>query len=181
MSESLISRFPEGRSLEADLGRWWVLHTKPNCEAGMANYFMRRNISYYLPLIIKSARVGGLKRIRTTIAPLFRGYLCFALDKKEHSLLYDTKKFVGIIQVEDQERFVRELTGISKAIMTEEDLWVVNGIVPGKRVYIGSGPFEGHEGVVVRRSKKQRLALSVHMFNQSVLVNLDRGAIIEPL
>ena len=105
--------------------------------------------------------------------PLFRGYLCFALAKEHHNLLYGTKKLVRIIQVEDQERFVSELQAVLKAVQTEDKLVVESGLAPGRKVRILSGPLERVEGVVVRRRGEKQLGLSVQMFNQTVLVRLD--------
>jgi transcription antitermination factor NusG len=147
----------------------------------VATYLFNRGISYYLPLYTRQTRVGYFKRIRTTEVPLFSGYLCFALDRKEHHLLYDSKKFVRIIQVEDQQAFVQELTDIARAIESGENLMVQPGLVPGRKVLILSGPLEGTEGVVVRRRMERQLALSVKMFNQTVLVRLDPLTKIEPL
>ncbi|MEW6352013.1 MAG: transcription termination/antitermination NusG family protein [Thermodesulfobacteriota bacterium] len=180
--QPLKSRYPEGKPLEDDIGSWWVMHTKPNCEAGLANYLERREISYYLPLVRKKKIFGGLRRTRTILAPLFTGYLCFALERDQHSLLYDTKKFVRIIKVDDQERFVKELSAIAKAIETQgENFSVQQGIPVGRRVAILTGPLAGHEGLVVRRNRQEKLALSVHMFNQSVVVNLDPATELEPI
>jgi transcription antitermination factor NusG len=166
-------RYPEGRSLDEDIGFWWVLHTKPNCEKQMAAYLLNREISYYLPLYQKKTRFGNLKRIRTVEAPLFGGYLCFALDKQDHRKLYDTKKFVRIIPIDDQARFVDELQSVARAIETEPDLLVRPGLVPGRRIRVSSGPLEGIEGVIVQRRGDRQLALSVQMFNQTVVVKLD--------
>jgi len=179
--EIIPARFPEDRPLEEDIGDWWVVHVKPNCEKQVANYLFNRKISYYLPLYTKKTRVGYFKRIRTTEAPLFRGYLCFALDREKHNLLYDTKKLVRIIKVDDQDGLVRELNSIAKAIEAGEDLLVQPGLTPGKRVLILSGPLEGTEGVVVKRRLERQLALSVLMFNQTVLVKLDPLTKIEPI
>jgi len=44
-----------------------------------------------------------------------------------------------------------------------------------------SGPMAGHEGVIVRQREKRHLALSVKMFNQTVLVRLDPETMLEPL
>ncbi|MGO9569813.1 MAG: transcription termination/antitermination protein NusG [Desulfomonilaceae bacterium] len=181
VKETVKARHPEDRPLDEDLGAWWVMHVKPNCEKQVATYLLNRNISYYLPLYQRKTKVGYWHRIRTTEVPLFSGYLCFALDRERHNLLYDTKKLVRIIKVDDQERFVKELHAISRAIETGEDLLVKPGLVPGRRVLILSGPLEGAEGVVVRRRTERQLALSVQMFNQSVLVKLDPWTKIEPL
>ena len=174
------ARFPEDRPLDWDVGSWWVLHVKPNCEKMTAAYLLNRNIGYYLPLYEKRTRVGYFRRIRTTVVPLFRGYLCFALEKERHNLLYDSKKLVRIIKVDDQEGFVNELNAVAKAVETGDELFVRPGVVPGKKVYIASGPLEGTEGVVVGGRTKQ-LALSVQMFNQSVLVKLDPFTKVEAL
>lgn len=170
---SVPARFPEDRDLEEDLGLWWVIHTKPNCEKQVATYLLNRSISYFLPLYLKKSRFGNLGRIRTSEVPLFSGYLCFALDRQQHTLLYDTKKFVRIIKVDDQESFIKELKNVSTAIKTEQDIQVRAGLVPGRRVLILDGPLQGTEGVVVKRRGERQLALSVNMFNQTVLVKLD--------
>ncbi|MGB6064862.1 MAG: transcription termination/antitermination NusG family protein [Desulfomonilaceae bacterium] len=181
VKETVKARYPEDRPLDEDLGAWWVMHVKPNCEKQVATYLLNRNISYYLPLYQRKKKVGYWRRIRTIQAPLFSGYLCFSLDREKHHLLYDSKKLVRIIKVDDQERFVSELHAIARAIETGEDLLVKPGLVPGRRVLILSGPLEGTEGVVVQRRAERQLALAVQMFNQSVLVKLDPFTKIEPL
>jgi transcription antitermination factor NusG len=175
------ARYPDDRPLEEDLGSWGVLHVKPNCEKLVAGYLMSRNIGYYLPLCRKQSRVGYFKRFRIIEEPLFRGYLCFALPKKDHNLLYGSKKLVRIVDVDDQARFVNELQAVAKAVETGDDLLVEPGLVPGKKVLVLSGPLQGTHGTIVKRRKERQLALSVHMFNQTVLLKLDPGTKLEIL
>lgn len=181
ITDTIPPRYPEDRPIEDDSGNWWVMHVKPNCERQVATYLLNREISYYLPIFKKMSRVGGLKRVRVTETPLFSGYICFALDKDRHHLLYDTKKLVRILKVEDQEGFVRELRSVAKAVESGNELTVENRLIPGRRVLILSGPLEGAEGVVVHRHKQSRLAVSVEMFNQSVLAKLDPDTQLEIL
>lgn len=47
------------------------------------------------------------------------------------------------------------------------------GIMKGRRVQITSGPLKGAEGIVVGRSKKGQFAITVEMFNRTVIVNVD--------
>jgi transcription antitermination factor NusG len=179
--ETVPSRFPEDRPLDEDLGCWWVMHIKPNCEKKMAAYLLNRHISYYFPLYREKRSVGYFRTAKLIDVPLFRGYLCFALDKEDHNLLYDTSKFVRIIKVDDQERFVNELSAVARAIDSGSDLVVRQGLVPGKRVVISSGPLEGAEGVILSRRHGAQLALSVRMFNQTVVVKLDAFTSVEPV
>jgi len=175
------ARYPEGRTLEEDLGLWWILYTKPRCERQIVQYLLNRDISYYLPLYRRKIRYGNLRRTRTRELPLFNGYICFALDKQDHNLLYDCKKFVRIIRVDSQARFVKEMQAVVQAVETQDDLLVRGGLTPGRRILILSGPMMGHEGVIVRLRGKKHLALSVKMFNQTVLVRLDPETMLEPV
>ncbi|MBI5571420.1 MAG: hypothetical protein HY914_15865 [Desulfomonile tiedjei] len=179
--ETIPTRYPDDRSLDADLGAWWVMHIKPNCEKKMASYLMTRNVSYYFPTYTRKTRVGNLGRMRLAAVPVFKGYICFALSKEDHHLLYGTDKLVRIIKVEDQESFVKELSAVARAIASGEHLAIRGGLVPGKRVLILAGPLEGTEGVVVGKPQVRQLALSVEMFNQTVLVRLDPLTPVEVL
>ncbi len=171
--DNIPSRFPEGRPLDQDKGAWWILHCKPNREWKLARFLLNHEISYYLPIYERKTRIGYFRRERITPTPLFRGYICFALDRKAHHLLYETHDFVRTIEVTDQDRFVRELELVSRAIETGQELFVMPGIKKGRRVQITSGPLKGAEGIVVGRSKKGQFAITVEMFNRTVIVNVD--------
>ncbi|MFH0958442.1 MAG: transcription termination/antitermination NusG family protein [Pseudomonadota bacterium] len=171
--DNIPSRFPEDRSLEQDLGLWWILHSKPNREWKLAKYLLNHEISYYLPIYQRKTRIGYFRLEKIIPTRLFRGYICIALDTKNHHLLYDTHDFVRIIKVNDQNGFVREIELVAKAIETGHDLFVMPGIMKGRRVRITSGPLKGAEGVVVGRSKKGQFAITVEMFNRTVIVNVD--------
>ncbi len=172
-AEYISCRYPEDRALSEDVGMWWALHVKPNREWRMASFLMHKGISYYLPIYEHKKRYGYPPRERVTIRPLFRGYICFALHKDKHPLLYDSKDFVRILEVPNQDQFVRELESVVIALKVGKDLFVRSGLATGKKVIVVSGPFKGVEGVVTRHSKKGQIALTVEMFNRTVLINLD--------
>lgn len=171
--ENIPSRFPGDLSLEDKLGLWWILHVRPNCEWKIARYLLRHDICYYFPLYNRKTRVGYLRRERITLAPLFRGYICFALHREKHSLLYDSRDFTRIIQIKNQEKFVRELEFVARAIKTEKDLLLKPGILKGRKVIVTSGQLQGVEGIIIGQSKKGRFAITVEMFNRTVIVNVD--------
>jgi len=174
-------RFPEDRSLREDHGQWWVLHTKPNCERIVATYLYNRGIGYYLPLYKKKERIGYFRRIRVREVPLFSGYVCVALEKERHHLLYDSKKWVRIIKVQDQTQFLEELEAIDRAIEEEVDLVVRPGLVPGRKVLVRSGPLTGLEGILLKRRGANQLGLKATLFNQSVHIRLDAFTKLEAL
>ncbi len=173
VGEKVSCRYPENRSLTEDIGQWWALHVKPNREWRMATYLRHKGISYYLPIYEHKRRFGYPPREKITLRPLFRGYICFALHKDNHSVLYDSRDFVRIIEVRNQDQFVRELESVSIALTVGKDLFVRSGLARGKKVFVQNGPFQGVEGIVTRHSKKGQIAISVEMFNRTVIINLD--------
>lgn len=177
--ERVYCRYPEDRSIAEDMGRWWALHVKPNREWRMASYLMHKNISYYLPIYEHKRRFGYPPREKITLRPLFRGYICFALHKDKHAILYNSHDFVRIIEVPNQEQFIRELESVSIALKVGKDLFVRSGLARGKKVYVTNGPFKGVEGVVTRHSKKGQIAISVEMFNRTVMINLDEFTTVD--
>lgn len=174
-------RYPEDRPLDEDMGMWWALHVKPNREWRMASFLMHKQISYYLPIYEHKKRFGYPPREKMVYRPLFRGYICFALHKDRHSLLYDSHDFVRIIGVPNQEQFVRELQSVAIALHVGKDLFVRSGLAKGRKVIVGTGPFKGVEGVVTRHSRKGQIAISVEMFNRTVIISLDEFTNLEPL
>ncbi len=101
-----------------------------------------------LPLYKRKTRIGGLKRLREVETPLFSGYICFALDRDKHNLLYDTKKFVRIIEVDDQQRFVQELDQIVKAIDSGQDLLVRPGWLQASGCSYSPGRWKAPKGLL---------------------------------
>ncbi|MGP8282558.1 MAG: transcription termination/antitermination protein NusG [Desulfomonilaceae bacterium] len=150
------SRFPVDRPIEEDTGQWWVLQSKPNREWKLAKYLLQREISYYMPLYDRKVKFGSFGREKVIKAPLFRGYLCFALDREKQTFLYNTHDFVRIIEIKEQDTFVKELQSVSKLTTSGQDLLVKPGVLKGRAALIASGPLKGVEGVVVRRAKKGR-------------------------
>lgn len=180
-NDAILRRYPEDRSLKEDEGRWWVVHTRTNCEKIIATYLRNREVSYYIPLYNKKERIGCFQRIRVTQVPLFRGYVCIALEKREHSLLYDSKKWVRLIKVPDQTQFVRELENIEQALAKDVDAVVYPGLVVGKKVIVRSGPLTGVEGIYLNRRRGTQIGLRATLFNQSVNIWLDPYTRLEPI
>jgi hypothetical protein len=43
----------------------------------------------------------------------------------------------------------------------------------GRRVHVKSGPFEGRQGILLRRKGKLRLVLSIELIMRSVVIDVD--------
>ncbi|MDO5577630.1 MAG: hypothetical protein Q4F84_11195, partial [Fibrobacter sp.] len=105
------ARFPD-RQIDQAQGRWWLVKTKSRQEKQLAFDFLDMGIEYYLPMYTKTCSVlskpGCKCKKRSYTLPLFSGYMAFAQDSP-HSI-YKTGRAAQIIEVKNQQRFVKELS-----------------------------------------------------------------------
>lgn len=173
-------RYPAGRSLAEDLGRWQVAQVKSRQEKKLAKELIKKQISYFLPLYTKRTRRKDNNKIRKSILPLFTGYLAFAGGEEERCQLLAGNRVANTLEVKDQQRFVAELSQIEKMLIKGIQLEVrPDNFKPGKAVLIKSGRLAGIEGEVITRKSKLKLLVRVKMFKKAVTVELDEADLEE--
>lgn len=164
-------RFPEGRPLAADVGRWVVACVKPRHEKALARDLGAVGIAYYLPLIRKVHRRPDNGWLKKADVPLFPGYMAVA-GPGCRPLLYAFGRVNKILRVPDQERFTRELEDVEKALRAGSEVELHPSIPLGSLVEITRGPLRGVTGRLERIGKHFHLILCVEFFRQCVRVKL---------
>ena len=81
-------------------------------------------------------------------------------------------------EVKEPEKLVADLRMIQTAIIEGVPLTIESRIEAGQRIRVKSGPFEGYEGLVIRREGKTRLLLSIQFLDQSVSMELDEAVLV---
>jgi transcriptional antiterminator RfaH len=178
LSENPPVTWPENVPLANFAGRWWVAHTKSRNEKALAHDLVGRQISYFLPMSWKMRRRAG-RKIRSLL-PVFSGYLFFSGDENQRVDVLRTNRVAGIIAVEDQDRLVRELSQIEKAVRTGAPLLPHRYLKAGRLVRVTAGPMADLEGIVVRSKNATRLVLQVDILGEATSVEVDAD-IIEPI
>jgi transcription antitermination factor NusG len=84
-----------------------------------------------------------------------------------------TNRISRVLTVCDPERLWADLRQISQLISANEPLTAEARLVPGDRVRVRYGPFEGLEGTVLRRGGRTRLLVSVDFLQQGASVEID--------
>jgi transcription antitermination factor NusG len=180
LNDNPVCRYPEGRSLDDDLGRWTVAYVKSRQEKALASDLARRGVPYFLPMTEKRVRRRDNGKIRKSVIPLFPGYVSIALPGSEWNLAYGTHRVVRLIPVEEQAAFVRELRQVERLLEARAMIEPAPAFSPGQPVRVHSGPMMGLEGEVVRQQGETLFIIRVHLFQQAVKVELDE-AYLEPL
>jgi transcription antitermination factor NusG len=161
---ALIPEFPGGR--------WWVAHTRPRSEKAFAQDLSGRGVFYYLPLqrrVTVSRRTGRTSR---SLLPLFPGYVFLYGSEEHRRLALTTNRIANLLDVHDPARLLAELRQIERALASGAVLDRGPALDVGAWARIVSGPMSGLEGVIAQRLPRLRLALSVHMLSQSVVVEV---------
>jgi len=143
---------PQHASLAELPGRWWVGHTKSRFEKAFA----------------------------WDLLPLFPSYVFVCGDDEDRYTAMTTNRLCTTIEVPDQEKLVAELVAIERALSAKAALDLYAFAVAGQRCRITAGPFEGLEGVVVRRNGTARIVLYVGILAQGASMEIDAD-LLEPV
>jgi transcription antitermination factor NusG len=170
--------WPEAESIRLFQGRWWVAHTKSRNEKALAHDLMAKNISYFLPMTWK-VRHRTHRTIRSLL-PLFTGYLFFCGDEPARVELLRTNRVANLLDVKNQEGFIRELVRFEQALRAGAPLVPHAYIRAGQWCRVIAGPLMGLEGIVVQTKSDTRLVLQINILGQAASVEISID-MIEPI
>lgn len=178
LSENPPMLHPAEADVCALAGRWWVGHTKARFEKAFAWDLLRRDMSYFLPLIERVRVTAGKKR--RVLMPVFPSYVFFCGADEDRVAALTTNRLCQAIEVVDQQKLVSELAAIERALAGQAELDRYPFAAEGNRCRVTAGPFEGIEGVVVKRAGTARLVLQVSILGQGASMEIDTD-LLEPV
>lgn len=158
--------------------RWFALYTKARQEKSLARELLKYQIPFYLPLVKKTTAARGRKR--TSLTPLFGGYLFLFGSEEERVKGLTTNRVSRILPVEDPDQLVFDLRQLRQMIAANVPLTVESRFGPGQRVRVRQGAFGGLEGIVLKRRGETRLLVSINFLQQGASVEID-DFLLEPL
>ena len=112
--------------------------------------------------------------------PLFPGYVFLQLEPAKKDCVRQSDHVANLIEVFDQETFQRQLQDILLALESKVGVRLAPAIGEGTRVRIKTGPLQGIEGWVERRSGMTTVLLRLDFINQAAAVKVDADA-LEPI
>jgi transcription antitermination factor NusG len=151
--------------------RWFVAHTKPRREKKLVEYCRRQNLAATLPCYNSAHKYRG----KTVVfqKPLFPGYVFLQLEPRTKDSVRQSDHVAKLLEVFDQETFQQQLQDILLALETDLEVRLAPSIGEGMRVRIKSGPLQGLEGWVERRSGMTTVLLRLDFINRAAAVKID--------
>jgi len=152
---------------------WYAAYTCTRHEKRVAQQLDERQVENFLPLY-RSVRRWKDRRKELQLA-LFPSYVFVRMDLKDR---------VRVLQLPGVVNFV-SFGGVPAPLVDSEIEGLRNGLTndgrveshpylaEGRRVRIVDGPFNGVEGIVVRRKDKLRVVLSISLIQRSVAIEVS--------
>jgi transcriptional antiterminator RfaH len=165
--ETLLEAAPD----EGAGRRWLALYTKARQEKSLARELLKYQIPFYLPLVRKTSVARGRKR--TSLMPLFGGYVFLYVSEEERVRTLTTNRISRVLPVEDPDQLVFDLRQLRQLIAAKVPLTVESRLGPGQRVRVRQGAFAGLEGTVLKRRGETRLLVSINFLQQGASVEID--------
>jgi transcription antitermination factor NusG len=154
---------------------WYAAYTRANHERRVAQELAERDVEHLLPQY-QSRRKWKDREVELSL-PLFPGYI-FVRVALEHKLrvlqvpgVACLVSFAGKPAVVPAEEFERIQELLSRKVVATPHPY----LNAGRRVRVLDGPFSGLEGVVIRRNKRSRLVISLHLIARSIAVELGEA------
>ena len=159
---------------------WFALYTKPKSEFKAEEQIKSIGIDHYLPTIIKEKQWSDRKK--KIIEPVIRGYIFIFADEKERLLALEQYSIVRCVF--DRGRAAKipawQIENLKKMLSTKSEIFLHDGLMPGKKVIIKNGPFEGVVGVVQEyEDGKKTIAVSIDLLNRSIITHIPRDSNFE--
>ncbi len=150
---------------------WWVLHTKPRQEKGLARQLINAQVPFYLPLTKQRNLIRG--RILESQLPLFPGYVFLLGQAEDRIKALATHRVVRSLPVNDQDLLWHDLSQVSRLLAAGLPVTPEEKLGPGSPVEIRSGPLKGLRGKILRVASGKRFIVTVDFIHRGASVLLD--------
>ena len=160
--------------------QWYAAYTSANHEKRVDLQLGQRSVEHFLPLY-ESVRRWKDRKMRLQL-PLFPGYvfvrlaLCDRLRVLQVPSLVRLVGFNGHPSALPDEEIEALKTASACGVRAEPHPF----LTVGRRVRITSGPFEGRQGILLRKKGTLRVVLSVELIMRSIVIDVD-AADVEPV
>ena len=164
---------------EADkIPLWYAVRTRSRHEKLVRDRLAGLGVEHLLPTVMRLSQWKDRKK--EIEAPLFSGY-CFARFGWPDRLAVQTVSgVVGLVGGGQRpEPIPDEEIDALKLLMASELPYDAHPYLrEGMMVEVRRGPLEGVRGILLRKAKRHRLVISIHLIQQAAAVEIDDSEVV---
>lgn len=155
---------------------WFAVHARSRHEFKVRDQLNNSGIEVFLPTVEKLQRWKDRKK--SVLFPLFAGYLFVHIKRSHHSILkiLKTKGVVRILGNSGNELLPvpqDQIELLIKLVLGKTNLDPYPYLKEGERVRIKYGSLAGVEGILVEKSGKHKVVISVDLIQQSAAITIN--------
>jgi len=168
-SESVETSIPSAQP------RWYALYTCSRHEKRVAEQVEQRRLSCYLPLY-RSVRRWKDRRKELQLA-LFPGYVFVHMTLSDKLTVLELPGVVGLVSFNGQPAALpaEEIETLRSRLSSDARVEPHPYLRMGRKVRVCNGPFQGFEGILIRRKDRCRLVFSIDLIQRSLAVEVDEA------
>jgi transcription antitermination factor NusG len=153
--------------------RWYAAQTCANHEKRVQEQLRQRAVDSYLP-VYASVRRWKDRRVSLDL-PLFPGYVFVRLALCDRLSVLQTPSLVRLVGFGGQPAPLpdQEIEALRRGLSKEVRIEPHPFLKVGHRVRVRSGPFQGLEGILVRKKNISRFVISLDLIMRSVATEID--------
>lgn len=158
---------------------WYALYTRPKAEFKAAEQLNSIGVKNYLPAITKIRQWSDRKKKITE--PLLKGYIFIYATEKERGNSLEENSIIRCVFDHGRPARIPEwqIDNLRKMLSQDADFFINDGLVPGAKVKIKDGPFEGIIGVILENENEKNLAVSIDLLNRTIIAHLPKESLFE--
>lgn len=156
---------------------WYACYTRGRAEKKVGDLLPRYGIETYLPLVVRARQWAD--RVKQVNWPLFPSYVFARFSLDDVGRVLRTPGVATVVRlggeyvpIEDSE--IANIRRFAEALAQcgSESAQPATYIAVGERVRVIQGPFEGVEGLVIRRRRRDRLLVGLGAIRQGFEVDV---------
>ncbi len=160
-----------------DRPQWYALRTRSRHEKQVREWLAKQEIERLLPSLVRISQWKDRKK--AIDIPLFPGY-CFAQFRWQDRLA--VLKIPGVVQIVGSGSSPEpipdeEIDALKKLMISTLPYDAHPYLREGMAIEVIRGPLEGIRGILLRKEKRYRLVISVHLIKQAAAVEIDAADI----
>src|SRR5712664_3015279 len=160
--------------------RWYAAYTCANHEKRVREQLEQRSGESFLP-VYETVRRWKDRRMQLQL-PLFPGYVFVRMALVDRLRVLQVPSVVRLVGFNGHLSALpdEEIEGLKKGLARGVRAEPHPFLTIGRRVRMKSGPFEGRDGILLRRRGNLRLVLSLDLIMRSVVIDVE-AADVEPV
>jgi len=163
------------RSMESSQPQWYALYTSARHEKSVAQQIERRRVACFLPLY-RSVRRWKDRRKELELA-LFPGYVFVHMPLSNKLRVLEVPGVVRFVSFDGRPAALpaEEIEALRSRLSGSAKVEPHPYLRAGRRVRVHSGPFQGLEGIILRRKDRCRMIFSIDLIQRSLAIEIDEA------